>query len=144
MVMWICNYDSSSKHRLVVGLTNTPWCDFTLATLVVLSLLVLTSITLAKGKVERGTPVSAMRTRSPTWKFLFLKFHFFLSISKGTYSFNHLRQNMSVAACTTLHLFLRSMSSVLVTQGWKFELGLPSRRWFGVIGSKSPISSLSV
>ena len=141
--MWICNYDSSSKHRLAVGLTYTPWCDFTLATLTVPSLLVLTSITLAKGQVEWGTPVSAMRTRSPTWKFLFLTFHFFLLVNKGTYTFKHLRQNMSVAACTALHLFLRLMSSVLVTHGCKFGLGLPNRKWFGVIGSKSSISSLA-
>ena len=132
-----------SKHRLVVGLTYTPLCDFTLATLTVLSLLVFTSIILAKGKVERGTPVSALRTRSPTWKVLFLTFHFFLSVNKGTYPFNHLRQNMSVGACTALHLFLRSMPSVLVTHGWKFGLGLPSRRWSGVISSKSSISSLA-
>ena len=124
MVIWICNYDSLSKHRLTVGLTYTLWCDFTSATRRVLSLLILTSIILAKGQVEQGTPVSAMRTRPPTWKFLFLTFHFFLLVNKGTYSFNHLCQNMSVAACTPLHLFLRLMSSVSVTHGWKFGMGL--------------------
>ena len=84
-----------------------------------------------------------MRTRSPTSKSLFLTFYFFLLVNKGTYTFNHLRQNMSVAACTAIHLFLRLISSALVAHGWKFRLGLPSRRWFGVIGSKSSILSLA-
>ena len=104
-------------NRLALGLTYTWQYVFMLATLTIPSLLVLTSNILAKGPVEQETPVSTMRNRSPTWKFLFLKFHFFHLVNKGAYFFNHLCQNISVAASTALYLFLWLMSSRLVTDG---------------------------
>ena len=98
-IMKMCNYDSLSKHSMVAGYTYISWCVFTLATFnfTVPSLFLSTSKILAKGQVEREILLSETRTSCPNWKFLLLTFHFFLSVNKGTHSFNYLRQNMSVA-----------------------------------------------
>lgn len=90
----------------------------------------------AFGHRPRGVFLSAIKTKSPSWKLGCWRNHFYCSWSVGKYSFVHLCQNSFARRWTSFHLALNISDSS--NTSWGEHGFLLSRRiWLGVSASKS-------
>ena len=100
-----------------------------------------TSIIRLKDQLDLGTSCDAIKMRSPMLKFG-KSWDYFLRIdNEGGYSRTQCFQNMSDAAWTERHFF-KFISLLLKFAGRNFDDEEPIKRWFGVNGSRSVMSSL--
>ena len=101
------------------------------------------SIILPNGQFACDKFLSAITTKSPTWKFWVFIFHFFfLCARRGRYSAIYRFQNTDNMSCINFH-FVRKLLILSCDIGMlTFGLLLPNRKWLGVKASISFMSSL--
>ena len=92
--------------------------------------------------LRRQIPFAISKTTSPTLRFSFGSFYFFLSWRAGRYSLIHLFQNRFARNWACLHCRLQYKSSFSKIPGGKLVHGRSCNKWFGVSGSSSVGSSL--
>ena len=95
----------------------------------------------SKNQLDLGASSDAIKTRSPTLKFCSFWDHFLRINSKGRYSRTQRFQNMSDAAWTERHFFVKFISLLLNFPELKFDDEKQIKRWFGVSAPRSVISS---
>lgn len=91
-----------------------------------------------------GAVSSTITTRSLVVKFLLGLFHLIFSCMKVKYSFIHLCQKRSDMYCTCLHLRWEYKFPFWKTPGGMTGFDFNWRRWFGVRGSRSFGSQVTV
>ena len=94
------------------------------------------------GQWPLGALGSAIRTSSPTTRFLSFVSHFFICINVGIYSFRNRPQKASMMACDCFHFFLEVTWASVMMSGGTFGQARPNRKWLGVSGSRSRGSML--
>lgn len=89
------------------------------------------------GQEFLGAFSSIMTTRSPGVKFRLTLFHLCRNCINGRYSLIHRLQNRLARYCTCLHLLCEYRSSLWNSPGGMIGLVFNWSKWFGVRGSRS-------
>ena len=95
-----------------------------------------------KGQLDLCIFGVLISTKSPTFKFWGIKFHFLCVDNSGRYSCFHQTQNIFAAAWIAYHFFLKPISLLWKFHGLYFIKDPPVNKWFVISGSKSLMSLL--
>lgn len=141
-----CYYSvsSSSRQSLLMGLSRTLVCVLTLTALTRPLESDFTSNTLPKTHEPHGAEESTTITTSPGVKLPLFVHYFCLSCMRGKYSWLQRFQNKLAMYCTCLQRRLTYRSFFSKIPDGRMGLVFRSKMWFGVRGSKSCGSLLTV